>query len=1141
MGVLSLMAEIRGEKVDFNRRDIVPLHEMPSAQVEDPIIVHCPPARSRAGRIGKPIVLFLMLIVMAIGSAILAIEGGAVDGALSTRAQAALNNAIGPRYVATVGSTLIRFDSHFRIAIEARDVDIVEQASGEHLSKAGAMRLAIDPLALLSGRISINHIEADDIRLETAQLPQGDPVGLSEVRVDAVPNLLEQAFQRLDEARDLINRTGTGSVRIAGIDIVLPAAPGQQPLTLSVDTLRLGRNTDGEIAINGIISLNGRKATVTAASQTVAGVTSGLTARLSGLETTPFLLRNGDDGAPREGLIGSIDFDLSAVRARENVQPTITATVHHSAGKYYNDGIEQPFNGADIHVAYNFARNSIEILKSQAQFGATILPLTGAIVDLNQLNPDDKRPGFGLDLLISGGTAVGADGEPPAAFDLKAVGRYLSADRELQFDQMSVSSPLGQMAGSLKVRFGNQSPEISFGAQIPKMAVTGVKQLWPFWMARKPRDWVGLNMFGGTITNGSIAVFIPAGRMKGPGIPMELDANELRLSFDMADTRLNMPGDVPPLRDIYGHLDLKGERLQVDISRADSFFPSGRTVQIGPTRFSIASTYTKPLMADIALKVSGNADAVTELANFRPIRALNGTDMTPDQFSGTAQADITARMGLISDQKPPKPVWVAHVQLADVGLSKKIEGRQISHVNGTLDVDPQAARLNAKGAIDDVPAEIALVQPVDSSSNVKRSLDIKATLNDDQREKLVPGLSDMVQGTVGVELTRLDDNRQGLALDLTRSTLSVPWIGWTKGGGIGAKAQFELSANGAQTDIRNFSLSGDGFGAKGNISLAGGSLSSADFSSVQLTPADNYSVNIKHSKNAYDISVGGGTVDIRPVITKLRSGIGGGSKGGGSSSDSDTGTVTLRAKLDKMLGFNDEALNGVNLLFQMRSGHVSSVDLSASTTSGQAVVSKMIQGDTISLTSGDAGAIVRFANLYSSLRSGLLNLRLKADGSNWAGALDVRNFSLVNDQKLETLVSTPVGKDGESINSATKKSIDVSSAKFQRAYATLAYRDGALSVDNGIVRGEQIGASFQGMVRDASGRMELTGTFMPAYGLNRLFGELPIIGAILGNGRDRGLLGITFKLEGPFDKPKLQINPLSIIAPGVFRQIFEFQ
>ena len=92
-----------------------------------------------------------------------------------------------------------------------------------------------------------------------------------------------------------------------------------------------------------------------------------------------------------------------------------------------------------------------------------------------------------------------------------------------------------------------------------------------------------------------------------------------------------------------------------------------------------------------------------------------------------------------------------------------------------------------------------------------------------------------------------------------------------------------------------------------------------------------------------------------------------------------------------------------------------------------------------------------------------------------------------------------------------------------------------------IAGGLKLGATFQGTVRSRRGNMDMTGTFMPAYGINSLFGQLPLIGAILGNGRDRGLLGITFKLEGPYEAPKMTINPLSLIAPGVFRNIFEFQ
>ena len=66
--------------------------------------------------------------------------------------------------------------------------------------------------------------------------------------------------------------------------------------------------------------------------------------------------------------------------------------------------------------------------------------------------------------------------------------------------------------------------------------------------------------------------------------------------------------------------------------------------------------------------------------------------------------------------------------------------------------------------------------------------------------------------------------------------------------------------------------------------------------------------------------------------------------------------------------------------------------------------------------------------------------------------------------------------------------------------------------------------------------MDMTGTFMPAYGLNRIFGELPLVGALLGNGRDRGLIGVTYRARRATpDKPALQINPLSVIAPGIFR------
>lgn len=157
------------------------------------------------------------------------------------------------------------------------------------------------------------------------------------------------------------------------------------------------------------------------------------------------------------------------------------------------------------------------------------------------------------------------------------------------------------------------------------------------------------------------------------------------------------------------------------------------------------------------------------------------------------------------------------------------------------------------------------------------------------------------------------------------------------------------------------------------------------------------------------------------------------------------------------------------------------------------------------------------------------------------GRVDARNFLVVNEPKLASLVSTrPPGGD-RSLNQAVKADIDTSRVSFDRGYVEIEKGNRLLRLANGVLRGAAIGATFQGTLYDPDDNMDVTGTFMPIYGLNRIFGEIPLVGALLGNGRDRGLIGVTFRLKGKVEKPELSINPLSAIAPGIFRSIFEFR
>jgi AsmA-like C-terminal region len=1142
------MSEIRGEKLRFRKRDIVPLHALPSAQVEDPVIVHCPPPRrSILRRVFRVLGAFAGLWLVVLMGVYAVVESGALDQALARRAQAVLDAAVAPKFRAIVGSTEVRFSADMELTVEAHDVKLTEADLGQQVALTQSVKFIVEPLALIGGRFSVREVVSEGVSLDARLLPKREPFDLNKVRIDGAPEFLASAFEELDRIQGFFARGGLDRLRIGGLEVAATSVSGR-PLTLAIDDIAMERGADDSLSIFGAISVNGQQTEVTALTTNVDGRSQSLTMRVADFRLTPFLLRRSRNGDARQGIDGSAELLLSARRGGPAEARALSLGVNMRGGTFYSDGQPQEITKAGLNFAYDFTKDTIEIANSLAQFDRTILPISGGLIDLDRLpeGPEFGK-GFGIDLLVSDGRADVPDaGETAFPFSLRGYGRFLVNENMLQLDAVDASTPHGNLAGKFQMRFGGTGPEIRFNAAVKNLKTMALKQLWPYWIASKPRRWVLENIYGGVIPSGTIDVFIPQNRLSIEPQPVRLGDDELRIGLDVEDARMNLTGTIPPLRDVYGRIDMVGERVDVKIKSAGSYFPSGRVVTLDGGSLVLAKAYDKPLMADLVVDVSGTADALAELVSFKPIEALQRTEFTPGDLAGQVKGRAEARFGLIPDQKPPSPVWKASVDLDSVDVKKPFDGRNVTDVTGKLLVDPQAARLEATARVDEVPMDVRLTEPVGTGTDpASRERVISAKLDNAARNKLVPGLGNILDGPVSVELTWLGDRKQGVSVDMRSATLTVPWLGWSKGQGIGATAKFDLtSGDNNQSTIENFVLSGDGFGAAGDLQINRDGLQAANFSKVRLAPEDNVALTIRNTKGVYVVKANGSAFDARSLISILKqpeAGAGGDGSGGGSSGPA----VRIEGQFDRVVGFANEALSGVSLVYSGNKGRVNAVDFSGVTGSGQAVVAKLRSPEgprELAFTSSDVGSVVRFLDVYNRLSGGLANLRLtEIRAGSWSGNLDVRNVQVNNEERLQSIVSTPADAEGRSLNSAVRRDIDVSSARFQRAFARLSVVDGTLSVENGIVRGEQIGATFQGIVRDRSGRIDLTGTFMPAYGLNRLFGELPVIGAILGNGRDRGLLGITFKLTGPSAKPNLVINPLSIIAPGVFRQIFEFR
>lgn len=1152
-----------------------------AAILEPQILIPDEPTRSRparksaARRLCFALSRVVLFVILCLGAFYFAVENGYFDAALNREARVLLDRAVGQgRYKADVQETVLRFSSRGQLLLDVHGLTLYPLEGDSEAFRTDKARIALDILPLLAGRLSVSSITIDGAGIDLGAL-KAKAEGQSAVRIDAIPSALALAFQGLDTLDSAALMAGTRKLTVSDISFDLPAQQSRK-VHIAIVALTLARLRNGNLAIDGEMTVEGVPSTLSGIVQKSGGKIADLSVTLNGFNLTPFLTQLSRQNEPVMGLTGGLDLTIGASRDPSGKPSALKLSGNLEDAAFYGEAKAAPITDSKLNAHYDFAANKVEFDPSFLAFSKTRIPFNGGLIDVDRLDAKDHAgnsadqggagqtndqgggadqskgqataKGIGFDLLVQNAIAAPDNlGDDPLGFSAKAFGTFDTDTKVLSAQDILIATSRGVLGGSVTVKYAappapgmtGESPEISLGLFSEKIDADAIRAIWPFWLGGQGRSWVYDNLFGGTLTNGSLALFLPAGRLPHyPEDHVSLNEKELKIRFDIAGTRVNLAGDIPPVRDTEGHFEMSGNKIEATVKKAVAYFPSGRTVDISDGSFNIADIDQKPVIADVAGLSSGDADALAELATYRPINALKMTNYQPQDFSGKASVSLKARFPLEAADAAVRADWVGQIKLENVAIAKPIGGKKIAGVNGVMKINPLSANLEADLTADSVPLHITLVEPLSTLSRQKRQRHVTASLPTDKLVKFAPGVDDVISGNVDLDMELLDNGSQSVRADLTRATVSIPGAGWEKGTGVPAVVTFVSSLDGGTYNISNFAFSGDGFGALGSLRADKGGLISAKFSKVKLAPTDDLTMSVLRSGGGYKITASGKSVDIRSLVNKIKS-----AKAGEESSNLD---VSVSAKIDTVTGFDNEIMKNVDAVYAVKNGKPVAVKLTAVTGKDQAVVAKLsadVGGKrSIELTATDAGAFARFAGFYQNMRGGLLNLKIGyvSEGV-WRGSVDIRRFQLLNEQRLQKIVSTPTGESGKSLNDAVKRDIDVSSQKFSRGYARILIDGDTVRIENGVVRGEEVGATFQGILRDGNNQTNMTGTFMPAYGLNRLFAELPFIGFLLGNGTDRGLIGITFRMAGPYDKPNLQINPLSLIAPGVFRNIFEFQ
>jgi hypothetical protein len=374
------------------------------------------------------------------------------------------------------------------------------------------------------------------------------------------------------------------------------------------------------------------------------------------------------------------------------------------------------------------------------------------------------------------------------------------------------------------------------------------------------------------------------------------------------------------------------------------------------------------------------------------------------------------------------------------------------------------------------------------------------------------------------------ESRMAVEADLTQAKIDNLMPGWVKSSGKSGRATFTVVTKDKATRFEDLVIDGGGAMVKGSAEMdSSGDLVSANFPVFSLSDGDKTSLKADRANDGtLRLAMRGEVYDGRNLVKSIFD--------GHASSDPKAKQkfqdIDVDVKLGAVAGHNGEALRSLDLKMTRRAGQIRTFTFNSKIGRDTALAGELrgaARGrQVLYFETDDAGALFRFTDNYARMQGGQMWVAIDPptpDQQPQDGLLNIRDFSIKGEPSLDRVVSGA---------STSPKGVE-----FSRMKVEFTRTQGKLAIREGLVRGPQVGATIDGNIDFAKSDVRLRGTFVPLYGLNNAFGQIPIVGLFLG-GSNEGLLGITYEVVGAPNAPVLRVNPISAVAPGLLRKFFEF-
>lgn len=673
--------------------------------------------------------------------------------------------------------------------------------------------------------------------------------------------------------------------------------------------------------------------------------------------------------------------------------------------------------------------------------------------------------------------------------------------------------------------------DFALNAEARDVILKDLKYLWPKGMAEVPRDWVTRNIKMGKVPYVDLNL---KGRLVDLFHDVKMHLDQLEGKIDIANVSVDYLKGMPSATGVFGQAlyDQKNFRIQVNKGECH-----GQKIVKGNVLITKMDEVDQDISID--LNIEGSVKSALELIDFDPLHYAREMKLKSDTAHGYVKTHLKLDFPLETTVtlKEVKVDIKSNLERVRLEAPIQILPVQISAGDFLIVVDQNRLLFKGDALLNQSKAHITWQRNFLASETLKNKLEV--TSDFDAKLWAFLGLEKIgtVEGISPLHLVYDDfSNTANLQLKMNTNNMYMRIFGTSKEKGSPGHVEIEARFKQDQlAEIKKFDcVAGDA------ISIQG----SAEFTPGQVLP-NKINVNsfklgktkikpkFKLKKNkTYRLTIEGGVLDLESILDQLQ-----------NETDAQDLKESFDAdvKLDELYVLGERPLKKVEFNTSMVGGMVRKLNMRGYFATTQipralfVVVNSPKNGERVlEVTTNHFGELMQSLGLSDRLLRGRLVIKASHDNkpkSPWIGRFKIYDFNLKDPPVLGKLLSLAFPTDFMDLLSDKGMPFSSFSTRFK-------YKPESIVITDGRAKGSSLGLTVSGSILTKTKELKLHGSVIPAYFLNTLIAKIPLLGEVITGGKDEGLFGVTYTITGFYEKPDINVNPLSAFAPGLIRKIF---